>query len=245
MTKQIPSLYGKSFETDRRLRPRFWDADYCLLAGLVVEIKKFVAQNVAPGMTVLDFGCGAKPYRSLFPYQCKYVGVDTCDNQHADFVINPGEKVPLADDMFDCVISTQVVYLIPDYHDYLVEVKRLLKPDGRLFISSHGTWTHHSASGGDYYRFTKDGLRYILEEAGFVAESMTPVVGTLGTGLHLRQLVFNHWFRKIPLIGESLAKMLNIFTNARICIEDKLTPSGTRISSPVIIACVARSKEIY
>lgn len=237
--KEPEHQYGRTFEAARRLQPRFWDPDYCLLTGLVREIENFVARNIESTMTVLDYGCGAKPYRQLFPEECEYIGVDTCINEHADFVIKPGESIPLPDGMFDCVISTQVVYLIPDYLEYLFEIKRLLKPEGRLFISSHGTWTHHAASGGDYYRFTKDGLGYILDKSGFVVEDITPIVGTLGTGLHLRQLVFNNWMRKIPVFGKLLASILNIFTNARIVLEDKLTPIGTRLSSPVIIACVA------
>jgi hypothetical protein len=54
--KPLASRYGESFEADRRLRPRLWNADYCLLVGLVGEIKRFVAKHVTPSMTVLDFG---------------------------------------------------------------------------------------------------------------------------------------------------------------------------------------------
>ena len=133
-----------------------------------------------------------------------------------------------------------MVYLIPEYKDYLGECHRLLGPEGFLLITSHGTWTYHPASGGDYYRFTQDGLRYILDQAGFEVVEIEPVVGTLGTGLHLRQLVFSAWLKKLHCSW--LANVMNFLTNLRILVEDKLSPRGMRMSSPVIFAVVARRK---
>ena len=240
MSKQkIPGRYGDSFESNRRLNPRIWDADFCLLRGLADAVRGFASEHAKPGMQVIDFGCGAKPYRNLFPENCNYLGIDACKSPHADLVIESGQAVPLPDAAADCIISTQVVYLIPEYTAYLRECRRLLRPDGRMFITTPGTWTYHPASGGDYYRFTQDGLRYILREAGFDIEVISPNVGTLGTGLHLRQLVFNAWLRRIPL-GRGVAWLYNIFTNIRILIEDKVSPLGTRMSSPVNFVVVAR-----
>jgi len=241
MRKDIITNYGSTFESSRRLHPHIWEADYCLLRGLVDTIIKFVKHNIEPGMKVIDFGCGAKPYRGLFPENIDYIGIDTSKSIYADITIEPGELVPLHDAVADCIISTQVIYLIPEYQFYLQEIKRLLKPQGKLFITTHGTWTYHPASGGDYYRFTQQGLQHILCKAGFEVVLMTPIVGTLGTGLHLRQLVLNSWLRKLPF-GKVFANLSNIFINGRIIFEDKLCPLGTRLSSPVILAATAKPK---
>lgn len=237
--KHVISEYGKTFESVRRLLPRIYDSDYCLLQGLKDAVKGFAEKYVSPNMTIIDFGCGAKPYRALFPASVEYIGVDACPSPYVDVVILPGQSVPLASASADIIISTQVVYLIPDYKPYLSECLRLLRDDGRMLITSHGTWTYHPASGGDYYRFTQDGMRHILNEAGFEIEHLFPIVGTLGTGLHLRQLIFNAWLRKIPVMGKTIASLLNIITNSRIIIEDKLCPLGTRMSSPVIFTAIA------
>jgi SAM-dependent methyltransferase len=230
--------YGQSFESRRRLHPRLWDADYCLLKGLSETVGDFSSTYVGADQTIVDFGCGAKPYRTLFPESCRYIGVDACENPHAEIVIAPGESVPLADGSADIILSTQVVYLIPEFDAYLKECRRLLRPDGRLFITTHGVWTYHPASGGDYYRFTHDGLRHILKRSGFEIEEIRPIVGTLGTGLHLRQLVFNAWLKRCRL--GLVANFMNFFTNLRIQFEEKITPHGTRMSSPVIYAAVAK-----
>lgn len=234
--------YAQSFENRRRINPRLWHADYCLLLGLAREVRSFATTKAMSGQTVVDFGCGARPYQEFFPTGCRYLGVDAIENPHADIVVSSGGRVPLATASADLVLSTQVVYLVADYANYLAECSRLLKPGGWLLLTTHGTWTHHPASGGDYYRFTQDGVRHILTQSGFEIESLVAVVGTLGTGLHLRQLVFNRWLRRVGLGW--LAVPLNIITNLRILIEDRLTPAGTRMSSPVILCALARRSEL-
>lgn len=233
--------YSQSFESQRRIKPRVWDSDYCLLRGLAREIRAFAETKAAPGHTVVDYGCGAKPYRVFFPLACRYLGVDVCENPHADIVLRCGERVPLADASADLVLSTQVVYLVSDFGDYLAECRRLLKPGGWLLLTTHGTWTYHPASGGDYYRFTQDGVRHILAQSGFKVVALTPVVGTLGTGIHLRQLVFNSWLRRVHLGW--LAAAYNVVCNVRIMLEDRLSPLGTRMSAPVIFCALAQVGE--
>ena len=233
--------YSETFESARRIRPRIWDVDYCLLIGLKKAIMEFCSNHVKPNSSIIDFGCGAKPYRTLFPATCKYIGIDACKSPYADITVNEDGTVPLPTGSCDFIISTQVVYLVADFPLYLKECKRLLKKDGKMLITTHGNWTYHPASGADYYRFTQDGLRLILEDAGLVAEEIGPIVGTLGQGLHIRQLVFNHWLRKIRCGW--LANAMNCFTNLRILLEDSITPLGTRMSAPVIFHAVAKCKD--
>jgi hypothetical protein len=230
--------YSSTFESQRRLKPNIFDFDYCLLIGLVKNIKKFIKFYVTDSMTIIDYGCGAMPYKKLFPESTNYIGIDSCINPYADIVVENNELIPLNNNVADIIISTQVVYLINDYNIYLNECRRLIKDSGQLYITTHGTWTHHPASGGDYYRFTMQGLSYILSKAGFKILEIYPIVGTLGTGLHLRQLVFNSWLSK-TFLGKYFIPILNIYYNFRIYISDLLSPYGTRMSSPVIYTCIA------
>ena len=230
--------YADSFEGSRRIRPRLWQADYVFLSGLAENVRRFATSYATEALTVVDFGCGAKPYRPFFSINCRYVGIDMAGNPHADIQLTLGEKVPLPAGTADLLLSTQVVYLVPDFDSYLEECRRLLKPTGRMLLTTLGTWTYHPASGGDYYRFTQDGVRYILKKHGFALETLEPVVGTLGTGLHLRQLVFNSWFRRAHL--DLVAAAFNVICNLRICLEDKISPHGTRMAAPVNFCAVAR-----
>jgi len=237
----VADEYYQSFEAERRHRPRFWDVDYCLLNQLSRSVKEFAhTYGEHDDLTIVDYGCGAKPYRNFFRKEFSYIGIDTCPNPYADIIVDNNNTIPLEDNIADLLISTQVVYLIPEYNFYLSEALRLLKPAGTMFISVCSTWTYHPASGGDYYRFTKDGLRYILEKNGFEIISLKSIVGTLGTGLHLRQLVFNAWLKRVRQYW--VIPLYNTITNIRIMLEERLTTENTRFASPVSLVAIAKPK---
>jgi ubiquinone/menaquinone biosynthesis C-methylase UbiE len=49
-----------------------------------------------------------------------------------------GQKLPFADDSFDCALSTWTMCTIPDIDAALAEVRRVLKPGGTLHFIEHG-----------------------------------------------------------------------------------------------------------
>lgn len=56
----------------------------------------------------------------------------------ANLVGLDAEAIPLDDDQFDTVVCTYTLCTIPDAGKALLEMKRVLKPDGRLLFCEHG-----------------------------------------------------------------------------------------------------------
>ncbi len=95
----------------------------------------------------------------------------------------PGEKIPLADESVDTVLLTFTLCTIPDSQAALAQMRRVLRPDGRLLFLEHGrapdpgvrkwqdriTPVWKTIAGGCHLNRPIDKL---LEEAGFSIDEL-------------------------------------------------------------------------
>lgn len=140
--------------------------DYLHLKYLVADIGE-ACEKYARGR-LIDIGCGNKPYRTLMPHVTEYVGCDPVQSskQCVD-VLCEATAIPLPSGSFDTAFSTQTLEHVADHRALVRESFRLLKPGGYFIASAPMYWPLHEEP-HDYFRFTKYGLRYLLEEAGYV-----------------------------------------------------------------------------
>lgn len=227
-----------SSEAVRRHAPRPWDTDWLMLRGLTRTFEEMFRRSVARRAQVLDFGCGAMPYRAFVErHGADYVGADF--EAGAMVRIDANGRLPVADGSMDAVISVQVLEHVRDLDLYLAEAARVLKKGGVLLLSTHGTWLYHPHP-EDHRRWTRTGLVHDVETRGFRVREIDSIVGPLATTTLLRLTGYVFFLRRLPLVGHGLAKALAVVMNARGWLEDKLTPAGIRADNGCIfiVNCV-------
>ncbi len=135
---------------------------------LLHKIKKF-----APELNgqILDFGCGAKPYESLFAHADQYIGIDIENESHdhknekIDVFYN-GSEIPFENNYFDSVFTSEVLEHVPNLNQTVYEIARVLKKDGKLLLTIPFSFPEHEMP-FDFRRLTVGGVKQILQDQGF------------------------------------------------------------------------------
>lgn len=136
----------------------------------IAEFVARAAQTVAAGSRVADVGAGDAPYRELFAH-VEYLTIDWENSMHGDSkssdIVASAEELPLPDASIDAVVMTEVLEHIGKPARALAQVARILRPGGRLFMTTPFAWFLHEMP-YDYFRYTPSALRMLVEDAGFV-----------------------------------------------------------------------------
>lgn len=129
---------------------------------------------------VYDLGCGTRPYeKEILTVADRYIGVDwinTLHGLHADIVANLNQTLPIENGVADTVISLQVMEHLSEPQVMLGEAFRILKTGGTIYLTVPFQWGVHEAP-YDFFRFTRYGLEYMLNKAGFVEVSIEETTG--------------------------------------------------------------------
>ena len=141
------------------------------------------AGEVEPGQLVLDAGAGRAQYRGLFAHAryetADFMAVEGKRYRRPDYVCDL-VAIPVEDGRFDHVVCTQVLEHVPEPPRVIGELGRVLKPGGTLWLSAPLFYAEHERP-YDFFRYTRYGLRRLLEDAGFEVVEIAWLEGYLGT----------------------------------------------------------------
>jgi SAM-dependent methyltransferase len=140
---------------------------YFIRKGLKEGVSKFAPNIVG---RVMDFGCGSKPYKTLFN-ATEYIGVDYENEGHPHLneqidVFYDGHTIPFPDMYFDSIICSEVFEHVFNLKDILQELNRVLKLQGKMLITCPFVWNEHEVP-YDYARYTRFALQSMLKDSGF------------------------------------------------------------------------------
>ncbi|MCX7878507.1 MAG: class I SAM-dependent methyltransferase [Ignavibacteria bacterium] len=226
----------------QQVYPPVWDPCHYLNVKLRKTYEEFIAEllNEKNKCSVLDYGCGIKPYKHLFGDGiAEYIGADLESNLNSDVTFSPGEKLPFENDRFDVIISSQVLEHVQDVEHYMNECYRLLKPDGILLLSTHGTWQYH-ASPYDYYRWTRKGLELLMEKHNFEIIKIKPVLGQLALTSQLRLNFYTSSANNFGGIAKILLLPVSFIYQFKMMLEDLITPERVKERDSAIFVLMTK-----
>jgi len=138
------------------------------------------ARGLAAGLRVLDAGAGEGQYARHFAAQ-RYSGVDLAVGDAAwnysrlDAIADL-TVLPFRTGAFQAALHIVTIEHLREPAAALAEMARTLQSGGLLLIAAPHEWEVHQAP-HDYFRYTRYGLQYLLEKAGFQILEMRPAGG--------------------------------------------------------------------
>jgi SAM-dependent methyltransferase len=194
-------------------------------------LKKIAA--LAPELKgkLMDFGCGSKPYRSLFQVD-EYLGIDIENpgHPHANEQIDvfyDGKKIPFTDETFDSVFSSEVIEHVFNLNEALSEINRVMKPGGVILITCPFAICEHEAP-NDFARYSSFALKYIFEQNGFEILKQDKTGNNVETVFQLWTMYIHQhitpYLRKIPLIRSAFRLITYTSLNILGLLFSKIFP---------------------
>jgi len=140
---------------------------------MIPTYKKFIDEKMAEiskEKLVLDVGGGDRfqkwlqEYKDLFK-ECDYKTMDY-DSFTGANVVGDIHTIPMNDESVDAIICSSVLEHIENPTQAVAEMKRILKPGGKIFVYVPSTYPYHARKGfyPDYWRFFGDTLRFLFKD---------------------------------------------------------------------------------
>ncbi|MEN9390237.1 MAG: hypothetical protein RLZZ283_337 [Candidatus Parcubacteria bacterium] len=166
-------------------------------------------KSEASDLYTLDIGSGGSMY-GYDRFFTKRVTVDIDPARNPE-IVGDIHALPFPDGTFDRVLCVEVLEHVKDPRQAFKEMKRVLKPGGKIVLSTRFLFPIHDAP-HDYWRFTHFALQMLCDEAALAVERLEPDTRTLsGLGAVMQRIAFQSRFK----YADKLVKVL-FFAKARV-----------------------------
>lgn len=221
---------------------------YFIRRGLLQHI-----QRLAPRLKgrLMDFGCGSKPYQSLFNVD-QYIGVDYENPGHPHIneqidVFYDGKQLPFEDASFDSVFCSEVFEHVFNLPEILKEINRVMRVDGQMLLTCPFAFCEHEIP-HDFARYSSFGIRHLLESNGFeivVQEKSGNSIETIHqlAQIYLHQHVL-YKIRKLPVIRQVARIIVHLTFNISGLFWSFLLPNKKDLYLNNVVLCRKKSNPV-
>lgn len=172
---------------------------------------------------VLNAGCGTRKIQHLVDGQLVNQDLRWPGDQRTYVdIFSPLHEIPRPDGTFDCVVCIAVLEHVINPTEVVREMFRVTKCGGYAVASVPFLQPEHKIP-TDFQRYTKDGLRVLFENAGFVVEEVRPIFTVFHTlywityeWLHLRDTLLYKILRVLLLAPLSIATRRSKLTDDKL-----------------------------
>ena len=123
--------------------------------------------------TVLDVGCGSKPYKRLFPDN-EWVGLDT---RPVGDITGDAAEMPVEDSTYDTVLCSDLLGYVPSPAHVVRECLRVVKPGGWCIFMARNTAPDDSHL---LWKIPVRGMDFLVSTAGFESVQLMADGGLVG-----------------------------------------------------------------
>jgi SAM-dependent methyltransferase/uncharacterized protein YbaR (Trm112 family) len=131
------------------------------------------------GGAVLEVGAGGNYLKEDFKaIYDEWISLDYDLRSDSIDLRGDGQVLPFKNEMFDTIISIDVLEHVPNPEKFVSEMFRVIKPGGTIILSTPFFFYLHEEP-YDFFRFSKYGLRTIFERNGFRVIDVIPTAGVI------------------------------------------------------------------
>jgi 2-polyprenyl-3-methyl-5-hydroxy-6-metoxy-1,4-benzoquinol methylase len=154
-----------------------------------------------------------------------YIGVDMSEGDSVDLVVS-AEKIveKFGENVFDVLVTTEMVEHVYDWQVVISNLKRVLKPNGIIYLTTRSIGFPYHAFPYDFWRYNPEDLRVIFGD--FIIEELYYDAESIGVWLKARKPIgwcpaqFTYWLFSMAA-GKRVLKPCSMPFNRRVLVVAK------------------------